>query len=284
MSVFFAQHQLHPFQFRLGSHQVQQVAERQHGIGAWRHQLLAPLEPRGHHALIHQSGHVPHRHALEIGVADGHVQRFDLGRLQAAHGLEAVGLGHDVDPEHGADQHHGQQDADDAERIGDGVAQPGQADIAVSLQGLLGDGERRSIGHRTGHQPEHRRQGDAAQPMNSRGDQHPERHDRGRQCVERQARPFQGGEEARPYLHADGVDEQDQAKFLQKSQGCEIDVDAHLMDEMPDGNAAEHHAPHPEADPLDLEAAQPEAERGDRAKQKDAESDVTHTDIEPWFG
>jgi hypothetical protein len=56
------------------------------------------------------------------------------------------------------------------------------------------------------------------------------------------------------------------------------------MDEMTDGNAAEHHAPHPEADPLDLEAAQPEAERGDRAKQKDAESDVTHADTELWFG
>jgi hypothetical protein len=47
---------------------------------------------------------------------------------------------------------------------------------------------------------------------------------------------------------------------------------------MPDGNAAEQHATHPEVNPLDLDGAKPQSERGDNAKQKHAQRNVIHTE------
>ncbi|SWG81124.1 Uncharacterised protein [Klebsiella pneumoniae] len=74
--------------------------------------------------------------------------------------------------------------------------------------------------------------------MQHRGHQAAEDNDKNSEQIEPQARDPQRGEKARPHLNTDGVDEQDQAEFLNKMQHRAAEGDARLIDKVADDNAA----------------------------------------------
>ena len=78
--------------------------------------------------------------------------------------------------------------------------------------------------------------------MQDRGDQATHDDNQHSKQIQPQARNAQRSKKARPHLNTNGVDEKNQAKFLNKMQHVAAQGHPCLIDKMPDDNTAEQHA------------------------------------------
>ena len=166
-----------------------------------------------------------------------------------------------IDAEYHAHQPHGQQNTANPKRIRHCVAHPHlvhqlhwRAQIA---QDLLSGTQRRGIGDCTGEYPQHHRQRYGKYFMQDCGDQPTHDDDQNRKQIETQARNPQRGEESRPHLNPNGIDEKNQAKFLDKVQHIAAQRHSSLIDEVTDDNTAEQHTADAKADTPHLDIADP---------------------------
>ena len=197
----------------------------------------------------------------EVGIADLEIAgdrdqlRLLAGRLGRLH------LRAHIDAEDEAYHHHCQDDADDAEGIGHGVAEA--EDHGCRLRGaalpqrLLGGGQARGVGRRPRQQAGARHGIHAPELDEEDGHAHTQHDDGGGEEIQAHAARLQQGEEARADLEAEGVDEENQAEFPDKFQHPQLDVQA----EVPEGQAGEQHTGDPERDSPNLDFAQGGASR-----------------------
>ena len=119
---------------------------------------------------------------------------------------------------HHAHQHQAEDGSDDAERVGDGIADLRQPALSGRearhvAQRLLHRRQRRRVGDGARHQS-HRAGGVDVQPaMDGHDAQHVHRHQRQRQQIPAQALGPQRGHEPGAHLDADAVDEQHQPQL-----------------------------------------------------------------------
>ncbi len=256
----------------LGPHGQEHVADMQDRV-ALGHAEPALVEQAGEaHAQALQGRDAGEGQAVEIAVLDLDVHPGQVAGVPAA-GL-AAGLPGQVDAPQPARQDHGQDGAQDAEGVGHGVAdarQPGGllAQRADVLEGLLGRGQAGRVGHGPRVEAHGRGHLDAAQAADQHGQGRAEEHHGGGQEVEPQARLAQRGEEARPDLHADGVDEEDEPELAQELQDLLVDRDP----EVPEGDAGEEHPRDAQVDPEQPDVAHGQAQGRDQADDDDGVRD-----------
>ena len=175
-----------------------------------------------------------------------------------------------IDAKHGPDGQHGQDDADNAKRIGHGVAQPSLGHSRFGragghfAKGLAGGGQGGGIGGRAAVESHSRGQGQAAPEMKRGGNPGPEQDDQGGHGVQAQPPTAQGIDKPRPDLHADGVHKQYQSEFTNEFENVMLQGQA----EMAGGQSAEQHAADPEAHAPDAEAAQGQPDSRHKAQHR----------------
>ena len=185
-----------------------------------------------------------------------------------------------IDAKYHAHQPHGQQNTANPKRIRHRVAHPHlvhqlhwRTQIA---QDLLSGPQRRSIGDRTGENPQHHRQRNSKHFMQDSGNQSADDDDQNRKQIETQTRNPQRGEEPWPHLNPNGVDEQNQAKFLDKVQHIAAQRHPSLINEVADDNAAEQHAADAKADTPHLDVADPQSDNRHQRQNADRQCYITH--------
>ena len=270
---------LHAPQCRWCSHQIQHVAQRQPRIHTGNEELLAPAQPRVHHVVPVEIGNVGDAHPVQIGVGDAHVAALQPVLALAEALLVLMGLGGDVDAKHQPDQPHGEQDAQNADRVGNGIAHAHHLGglLATQLgQRLLPGAQRGRVGDRPGEDAQNHPQRHVHAQVQGHHQHATECHDGHGHPVETQPAVPQRRKEARPHLVADGVDEEDQAEFLDEMQRVLVEHEVVAVEPVPYQNAAEQDAADTQADAADADVSNGQAEHGHQGKQADGEGYVAH--------
>ena len=221
--------------------------------------LGARLEDAGDDEIaVEQPGHFPHPLAVELRIGDFHGDAVGVVGLDDMLPVQALVFLDRVDTKDAAQQDQREDQADDAQRISHGIAQgDGRLRLAYSVEiGLLGGTQSRSIGHGARHHTGERDQASAAHHGDQAGDQDADQDDAYGEGVQPQAVLLERSEEARTDLHADGVDEEDEAEVLDEIQHRGIDAHA----EMTEGDADEKNPGDTQGDAADLDLAQQSAE------------------------
>jgi hypothetical protein len=155
-----------------------------------------------------------------------------------------------------ADQQHGQNDPDDAERIGDRVGQTldhgsiiGRPDLH---ERLLGGREAGGVGGGAGEQTHPGGQVHASAADEAHRDQGAQQHNAGRKPIQDQAARPQGAKEPGTDLQAEGVNKDNQPKLPHEFQDMVIDGQL----EVPQEKADKQHAGHPETHAPELDFSQ----------------------------
>ena len=195
--------------------------------------------------------------------AAGGVGRL-LGLLQVRLLLLEVNL------EDAFQQDDDENDAQHAERVGDGVGGceagrgrfRGGGRLAAGNhgvgKGLLGGTQAGGIGHGAGHHAHERSQAFAGNPVDANGHEHGEQDHPGGEQVHGHATLPEGMEEAGADLQADGEDEEDESEVLHERQRGRVGPEA----EMADQDAQEEDPGGSDGDTFDLDLAEQQA-RGD---------------------
>ena len=230
-------------------------------------------------ALV-QTRDLAEHQAMHIGIAHGNVDGLQTLLGLACLLLESDRLLLDLDVEEHTDEPHGEQDAADTERVGHRIAHPHQAGgsrIRPQLgQDLLASPQGRGIGHGPGKDPEDHRQRYIEQLVQRCRHQAAEQNQQGREAIELEARTAQGGEEAGTDLDAYGVDEQDQAEFLNKMKCLLIQLQAGQAGEVAHYDAAEQHPADTQTHAIDPPVSQPEPQHCHQRQHADGKRDLTH--------
>ena len=251
-------------QIGLGADRQKDVAPVHHGVSADGRDFAGSRLPDAgnDHAQFLQAGNGANGQAVQVGVVHQQVHPFEALLAGALGGPEVLQFLRRIHPEDRAHEDHGEDDPENAKRVADGVAQAWEAGavrghVRQPFQRFLGRAEGGRVGGGTGKQAHPHREVDAQQMAqgNSEGGAH--QHDACCQGIQRQALPAQRGQETRSDLHADGVNEQDQAEFL--NEGAHLGVD--VPPEMPEQDAREERARHAQADAPDLDAPDGQAHR-----------------------
>ena len=262
------------------THQVQQITELDARIRPRHHQFLTAFEAGADHIRLVETRDLAEHQAMHIGVA-----HRNIDGLQALLGLacmlfEQVGFFVDFDAKKQTNQPHGQQDATDAERIGNGIAhahQAGRAGVGPQLgQDLLTRTEGGSVGHGAGEDPEDHWQGYIEQLMQPCRDHTAKDHQQGGESVQLEAGAAQGGEEAGTDLDADGVDKQDETELLNEVQGLLIERQIRHSREVAHYDATEQHTSYSQANAIDPPVSQPEPQHRHQRQHADGKRDITH--------
>ena len=191
--------------------------------------------------------------------------------MGGGHGvLELFGLRGPVGFRTFSDDVDGSEDAKDAERVGEGIAEDkegGLVGLRRGAQGFLHRGEGRGIGDSTGKGAEGEPGGLAGEldPEKSKGGT-ADHHQKGGH-VHSPAVLLKNGREGGAQLVADGVDEEDEAEIAEKVEGLGID----LQVESGKNDAREKDAGHAEPESADFNFPDPEAEGDQTAESEKVE-------------
>ena len=240
------------------------VAFLQYGLPVRREDIAAAHQSRDNDAARNQVRDIFQHDSEEILVIDSEAARFDfLGARRDICGVILGGLVW-VLPEDDAHEEHHEDDADDAEGVGNGVpdARKGGVHPSRGKCGVRGSEGGRVRDGAAEHADEYRHIAvHVGKEVQAERYHHAEEHDACREHVEHEAVPADGIHESRAHLHADGVHEKYQAEFLDKVQHVAVDAQA----DVPEADAHEKCACTPEAYSLDLDLAEHEPEsRGKR--------------------
>ena len=223
--------------------------------------------------------------AIQVGIGDAHVAALQAVLALGEAFLVLACLGIHVDAEDDADEPHGEQDAQDADRIGDGVAHAhhlgaalaaefGQHLLACAQRGRVGDGsgeDAEDDGQRDVQQQVQQDDHDAAQADDGHGD-----------AVQTQAALAQRGKEAWPHLDTDRVDEQDEPELLDEVHRVLIEREIVAGEEVADDDAAEQNPADAQADATQANVTDGKAKDGNQGQQADGEGDVAHAEGDPY--
>ena len=278
-------------QVTLLSDGVHQIAGVQLRVGAG--ELDAPVvhHPRHHDGRSQQPREISHPLPDDGRVGDARIEVAE--RLSAVRGApEKLGFLARIQAKHHAHQHQAEDGSDDAERVGDRVADLRQPALSGRearhvAQRLLHGRQRRRVGDGARHQP-HRAGGVDVQPaMDGHDAEHVHRHQRQRQQVPAQALGAQRRQEPGADLDADAVDEQHQAQLAHELEhlapalleGGERGRRAgelatapqareHIMapQQLRDSESGEQDAGDTEREALQLDSAQRQAGRGGQGR------------------
>ena len=229
-----------------------------YGVVVGHAQLPRVIDPGNDHPQLVKGGDLPDLQAFEVPVLHGDARVYERGRhfFRVHFQQVLLGLGAEEPP----DEHHGQDHAQDGARVGQGVAHGGAVGGlgAHRAQRLLRRGERRGIGDRAGVHAHGGSHVQAGQPRHGQRDAYAaQHHGRGHQ-VKLYALLLEGGEEARPHLGADGIDEKNEAEVPQELQRAMV----YLQAEMAEEDAREQHPGYPEVYAQELYIAYRQAAGG----------------------
>ena len=235
-------------------------------------------DPRNDERAVDKLLHLAHRPAVEYGV--GELDRYFVGvfLVFVAHRRQRLVLLLETDAQRIADEDHREDDADDAQRIGYGIAQCDRRvvdprSVAVSL--LCGAQSRR-VGHGARQDADHggdRRIGGQMQRIGG-GDTQSD--DERRQSDELHTAVLERREKPGPDLQPDREDEQDQAELLDEAQHAGVDRHA----EMAGCDADEENPRRPQRNASDLDFPQQDSDGDDQrqnengVRQRIAEKEV----------
>ena len=111
------------------------TSPRRRAVSGWRDAEHAVLEDARHDDPgVAQHRHLMERHAIQVRVRHLEVRASQTRRLALEAPVERLLLLRDDDAEGAADGEHGEDDADDAERVGDGVSEAGELRHLVGRQ------------------------------------------------------------------------------------------------------------------------------------------------------
>lgn len=235
-------------------------------------------DPRNDERAVDKLLHLAHRPAVEHGV--GELDRYFVGvfLVFVAHRRQRLVLLLEADAQRIADEDHREDDADDAQRIGYGIAQCDRRvvdprSVAVSL--LCGAQSRR-VGHGARQDADHggdRRIGGQMQRIGGGDTQYD---DERRQSDELHTAVLERREKPGPDLQPDRKDEQDQAELLDEAQHAGVDRHA----EMAGCDADEENPRRPQRNASDLDFPQQDSDGDDQrqnengVRQRIAEKEV----------
>ena len=187
-----------------------------------------------------------------------------------------------IHPQQGFQQDQDQDDAQHAQRIGNGIGGCQRGGVqgcdfrrgALGLQDvahcLLGGAQSGRVGDGAGHDTYHRPKFLAGNPVDGeRGQDREQDHSEGEQ-IELDAAGQERMEESGTHLQSDAEDEQDQTEVLHEGKDGRVDTKA----EMAGQDAQEQDPGRTDGDPLDLETPQPEAGCDHEGEQQDAVGDT----------
>ena len=235
----------------LRSDSQQDIAEQNDILGLCHPHAAVPHQARHDDLGSVQDGDLADGAAGKVVVEDLDVHGGDLGDALGLLAAEVGALLAGVDAEDRADQQHGQDDADHAEGVGDGIglARQGYGGVQFLLdlgsqrdgglgghqfaQGLLGGGEARRVGRAAAKEAYRRFHADVPGLADDDGKDGAEEDDCCGHEVQPQPMPPQRREEAGPHLQADRVDEQDQSELAGELQDLRVDLQADLAGEDP---------------------------------------------------
>ena len=281
----FADDDLHALEGGRAADQVQHVTHLQPGVHARDEELLAALETRIHHVVALEIGDIGDLQAIEVRVGDAHVAALQAMLALGEAFLVLAFLGIHIDAEHDADEPHGEQDAQDADRVGDGVAHAHDLGAALAAefgQHLLARSQRGRVGDGTGEDAENDGQRDVQQQVQQDDHDAAQADDGHGHAVQAQAALAQRGEEARAHLDADRVDEQDEPELLDEVHRVLIEREIVAGEEVSDDDAAEKHSADAQADAAQTDVTDAKAQDGDQGQQADGECDVAHGERDPY--
>ena len=187
-------------------------------------------------------------------------------------GILLVAFHHDaaliveVDAEDALQHDDAQYDAYHTQGIGHGIA---LSDGGVGLsrhvvEGLLCSTHTGRVGHGTAEYTDHADEIGTRDKVYAVGRAAAQQHDARSQHVERDASLAERGEEARTYLQADGVDEEDETKLLDEVRGGGIEQEA----EVARHDTHEEYPRHAQRHAAKLDSIQPEADGDDHGHDK----------------
>ena len=274
---FAADDQLDLFQVLRRADTQQHVAASHLEVALGDLDLAGAVDARHHDLGSRQADHVTNGQAVDIGVADLEVHGLDTGGVLGVLGLERGHLAIDADAQDRSHQNHGDQDAGDAEGIGDGVAEARHLQrrgVGADLfEHFLPGAEGRRVGDGTREQAERYRQRNVGDQEDGHRDQHPEDHDAGGQQVEGEAAPLERREEAGTDLDADGIDEKNQPEFADEIHDLGFGDQA----EMPEKEPGEQDAADADFETADAQAADRQPEGSDQTQHKNSKGDTVQT-------
>ncbi len=165
----------------------------------------------------------------------GHLHRNGIrcGGIVAPRLFKPFVLGLYVDAENRTEQDHGEDDADNAERIGHRISHGnrGIADARRIVIGLLCRTQTGGIGHGTAEDTDHRRELHVRHLPQNKGDAHAQGNAQHRKAVEFQTAFPERREKTRAHLHAHREDEDNEAEILDEAQHHRIDHQAEMTGE-----------------------------------------------------
>ena len=240
----------------LGGDDKQAVTLDQFGVGRGYADVARTPQARYDEMMVDQLG------GLSDGLAvDGRIMHLIGGDIGLVGILTDGALHVGGSDESLAGHDNGQNDAYDAERIGDGARQRRSVGRQTELlQGLLGRAERWGIGGSARYDAHHVGHRDAESESHGHSQQGAQRHQSKAKHVELHSARAERAEEARAHLQAELVDEKHQAEAL--------GVEQHLMvDRQPEvtcKNAGEKHPCDAQGDAADLDLSKTETYRYDQ--------------------
>ena len=279
---FFAEDDSDLVHMGLGGHHQNLVALLQDRIGMGDHDLAVVHDAGDDEIICMAPHHIFQRLAENGGILHlaVHAARHRGGHLVLGVQLALFIL--EVDLEQRFEQDQDEDDAQYAERVGDGIRRSQRGCVqgghfrcgALRLQDighrLLGGAETGGIGDGARHDADHRPEFLACDPVDGERRQDAQQDEAGGQEVELDTAGAEGVEETGSDLQSDRKDEQDQAEVFHEGKHGRV----HQKPEMAGQDAQEEDPGGADRDALYLEAAEPQAGRDHQGEQKDAMCDA----------